>query len=102
MSKSAFVLVLFAAGCSSAASRSTAPDRLDGAAIAQSEMKKVTPSPNYPLSTCVVSGDPLGPVENRVAYTYHGTEVQFCCAHCVKDFSKDPDRYIAQVKAASK
>jgi YHS domain-containing protein len=67
------------------------------------ELKKLEKaSPNYPLTTCVVSGDKLGEMGDPVAYTYDGTEVQFCCPHCIDDFKKDPEKYLAQVRAAKK
>jgi len=64
------------------------------------EMKKVAASASYPLKTCVVSGEDLGPVESRVAYSYDGTEVQFCCPDCVKDFEREPAKYLAKITAA--
>ena len=70
------------------------------AAPAAHEMKSITPSANYPLKTCVISGEELGPVADRVAYSYDGTEVQFCCSHCVAKFEKDPAPYLAKIAAA--
>ena len=66
------------------------------------EMKKITPTETYPLKTCVVSGEDLGPVGDRVAYSYDGVEVQFCCPDCVPKFEKDPETYLAKIRAAMK
>ena len=65
------------------------------------KLEKTTASANYPLKTCVVSGEELPAVEKRVAYSYDGTEVQFCCPDCVKDFEKEPEKYLAKIRAAA-
>ena len=79
-----------------AAAPATAP------AAAPTKLEKTTPSANYPLKTCVVSGEDLGAMGERIAYTYEGTEVQFCCADCIDEFRKDPQTYLAKVRAAKK
>lgn len=56
---------------------------------------------SYPLSTCVVSGEKLGEMGKPVILNYQGTEVRFCCNDCVKTFKKDPEKYLAKLKAAS-
>lgn len=33
---------------------------------------------------------------------HEGTEVQFCCKACIKDFNKDPKKYLALLEAAKK
>ncbi len=65
-------------------------------------MKETTPSADYPLKTCVVSGEDLGAMGERIAYTYDVTEVQFCCPDCLEKFGKDPQPYLAKVRAAKK
>jgi len=56
--------------------------------------------PNYPLTTCVVSGDQLGEMGKPVVINYQGTDVQICCKECVASFQKDPAKYLARLKAA--
>lgn len=62
----------------------------------------------YPLTTCVISGDKLedgdmGPVINYV----HKEEgkpdrlVRLCCKGCVKDFKKDPAKYLKKIDDAA-
>jgi hypothetical protein len=63
------------------------------------KLEKTTPSANYALKTCVVSGEELG--DDRVAYKWGDTEVQFCCPDCVNDFEKEPEKYLAKIKAAA-
>jgi YHS domain-containing protein len=61
----------------------------------ESAMQQITPSANYPTNTCIVSGEPLG--ATKVAYSYGGREVQFCCPGCVAKFMKSPDTYLAKL-----
>ncbi|MEP2775645.1 MAG: YHS domain-containing protein [Luteolibacter sp.] len=33
-------------------------------------------------------------------FEHEGTTVKFCCKSCLKDFNKDPEKYIKQIKDA--
>ncbi|MCK6480252.1 MAG: hypothetical protein HUU06_00600 [Planctomycetaceae bacterium] len=66
------------------------------------ELKPMQPSASYPLKTCVVSGDPLAEMGGPIAFDYGGTEIQFCCQGCIKTFKKDPEAFMAKVRAAKK
>jgi hypothetical protein len=55
----------------------------------------------YPLTTCVVSGESLGEMGDAYSYHHGDREVRFCCKKCVKDFLKDPDKYLAKIDAAA-
>jgi len=35
-------------------------------------------------------------------FTYKDREIKFCCKDCVKDFKKDPDKYIKKIEEAEK
>lgn len=69
-------------------------------------LDRLTVSAGYPLSTCVVSGKPLGSMgtpytlvhreENRPPRT-----VLFCCAACLPDFTKAPARHLAKIDEAA-
>jgi hypothetical protein len=49
----------------------------------------------YPLQICVVSGEKLGgEMGEAVNYVYQGRLIRFCCKSCLKDFNKDPQKYI--------
>lgn len=49
----------------------------------------------YPLATCVVSGEKLGgDMGKPVIYDYKGREIRFCCAGCIKTFTKNPEKYL--------
>lgn len=56
---------------------------------------------DYPLTTCVVSGEELGAGGMKpYSLVHEGTEVRFCCEDCVTTFNKDPAKYVAMVKKA--
>jgi YHS domain-containing protein len=54
----------------------------------------------YTLKTCVVSGDKLGEMGDPFVYAYKGREIKFCCKGCLKDFNKEPDKYIKKIEEA--
>ena len=55
---------------------------------------------DYPLTTCVVSGEPLGSMGEPVVIEHEGTTVKFCCDSCLPKFNKDPETYVAKVKGS--
>ena len=61
-----------------------------------------TAADDYPLTTCVVSGEDLAAMGGHVSIQHEGREVRFCCKECVKTFKDDPAKYLALLdKAAS-
>ena|SRR5579859_346559 len=55
------------------------------------------------LTTCPVSGEILGgDMGKPVVFVYEGQEVKLCCPGCKKDFNKDPQKYLAKIRAADK
>ena len=56
----------------------------------------------YPLTTCIVSGEKLDSMGKPFVYDHEGREVRFCCKNCVKDFKKEPEKYLKQLNAAGK
>ena len=56
----------------------------------------------YPLATCVVSGEKLGTMGKPFVHNFEGREVQFCCKACLKEFNKDPQKFVKKLDAASK
>jgi len=68
--------------------------KLDEAVVAQQ-------GPRYPMTTCVVSGEVLGGEMGKpVERVFDNHLVRFCCTGCLKDFEKDPARYLATLDAA--
>jgi len=60
---------------------------------------------DYPLKTCVVTGEKLD--SDTYDYHYKGRLVRFCCKSCVEKFNKDPQKFLkildaAEQKAAKK
>ncbi|HVV00485.1 MAG TPA: YHS domain-containing protein [Verrucomicrobiae bacterium] len=54
----------------------------------------------YPLDKCVVSGEKLNEMGKPYEYEYKGREIKFCCKDCVKDFNKNPQKYIKKLEQA--
>jgi hypothetical protein len=54
----------------------------------------------YPFSYCLTSGEKLGEMGKPITTNYLGQEIKFCCPDCVKDFKKDPDKYMKKLQAA--
>ena len=55
------------------------------------------------LTTCPVSGDKLdGDMGKPYVFIYQGQEVKLCCKACKKDFDKNPDKYVAKIRAGDK
>ena len=55
-------------------------------------------SGDYPLTTCVVSGEELGSMGEPIVKEVNGTTVKFCCKICLPKFDKDPETYLAKLK----
>ncbi len=59
--------------------------------------KKLKP---YPLKTCVVSDEKLGGMGDAYTFEYEGREVKLCCKSCLKDFKKNPAKYVKKMEEA--
>lgn len=67
--------------------------KIDAAVI---EAQKV----DYPMDTCVVSGEKLGgEMGQPIDYVIGNRLVRFCCKGCVKMFEKNPAKYLAKIDA---
>jgi YHS domain-containing protein len=42
---------------------------------------------------CPVSGEEVGKMGDVVKFEHNGKIYNFCCAMCIKDFKKDPEKY---------
>ena len=49
---------------------------------------------NYPIKTCVVSGEELGSMGDPIVLVHEGTTVKLCCEGCKEDFEADPDKFL--------
>lgn len=54
----------------------------------------------YPLKTCVVTGEKLGGMGDAYTFEYEGREIKLCCKGCLKDFKKEPAKYIKKLEEA--
>ena len=73
----------------------TAP--LSSLAADQKTDKKPKP---YTLKTCIVSGEKLGEMGKPAVYEHEGREIKFCCKDCIKDFKKDPAKFVKKIEEA--
>ena len=55
---------------------------------------------NYPLDTCVVSGEPLGEMGDAMNHIQRNRLVRLCCKSCKKDLTADPAKYLSALDAA--
>ena len=67
------------------------------------EEKPAAKAKPYPLKTCVVSEEKLGgDMGDPYVFTYEGREVKLCCKSCLKDFNKEPAKYLKKIEAVEK
>ncbi|MCC6487915.1 MAG: hypothetical protein IT364_10485 [Candidatus Hydrogenedentes bacterium] len=53
---------------------------------------------DYPLDTCVVSGDKLGgAMGDPIDYVAGNRLIRLCCKGCIKDVAKDPAKYLQMI-----
>ncbi len=55
---------------------------------------------DYPLDTCVISGEKLGEMGAPVDYVYGNRLVRFCCNGCIAKFEKDPQTALDKIDTA--
>lgn len=59
--------------------------------------------PEYPMDTCVVSGEKLGgDMGEPVDYVIGDRLVEFCCPMCIKKFEANPAPYLSKLDAKAK
>ena len=67
----------------------------------RAEDKKTDAAKPYPLTTCVVSDEKLGGDHGKPhVFTHEGREIKLCCKSCLKDFKKDPAKYVKKIEEA--
>ncbi len=66
------------------------------------EEKKAEKAKAYPLEKCVVSDEKLGEMGKPYVFTHEGQEIKLCCKSCLKDFNKDPAKYLKKLDGAAK
>jgi YHS domain-containing protein len=66
----------------------------------KTEAKAAAKAKPYTLKTCAVSGEELGGMGKPYVFEYEGREIKLCCKSCLKDFNKEPAKYIKKVEQA--
>ena len=62
--------------------------------------KKAKP---YPLKTCIVSDEKLGGDHGEpYVFVHEGQEIKLCCKPCLKDFNKEPAKYLKKLEGGKK
>lgn len=56
----------------------------------------------YPLKNCLVSDEKLGEMGDPYVFAYKGQEIKLCCKGCLKDFNKDPKKFLKKIEDAGK
>jgi hypothetical protein len=64
------------------------------------EDKKVETAKPYPLDKCIVSDEKLGEMGKPYVFTHDGQEIKLCCKSCLKDFNKEPAKYLKKLEKA--
>ena len=70
-------------------------------AAAAPAKEKQPPAP-YPLDTCVVSDEKLGEHGQPYVFQHEGREIRLCCKICLKDFQKEPAKYLKKLDESAK
>lgn len=50
----------------------------------------------YPLKKCLVTDEALD--HDTYTFVHNGQEVKLCCKSCLKDFEKEPSKYLSKLK----
>lgn len=62
--------------------------------------KKAKP---YPLAKCVVSDEKFEGSEMKPhEFVYEGQTIKLCCKSCLKDFNKEPAKYLKKIEEEAK
>jgi hypothetical protein len=57
----------------------------------------------YTLKNCPVSDEKLGgDMGDPYVFIHEGRQIKLCCKSCLKDFKKNPEKYLKKIDAAEK
>lgn len=89
-----FIAVLFAGAATTTPLRAADKHQHDEAATAVKD-KKAKP---YPIDFCLVSDEKFeGSGMTPFEMVQDGQTIKFCCKNCVKDFKKEPKKYLTKL-----
>jgi len=100
--KSTLLFFLLAFGLASCANPTPVATAESAAASAKVSKKTAAKPKPYPLKTCLVTGDDLDDMDDRVSIVYEGQTFEFCCKPCLKKFNKNPGKYVKALEKATK
>ena len=87
-------------GILATSSLALAADESKPADAKPADAKSVKP---YPLKTCLVSDEKLGgDMGKPYVFVEKGQEIKLCCKSCLKDYQKEPAKYLKKIAAAQK
>lgn len=72
---------------------------LTASVMAAPSVRRVTPSADYPLATCVVTGMELEGSKDLRALMVGGTEIQVCCSACETMLRQNPAKYLKRYRS---
>ena len=75
--------------------------KIDAMPPAQGKSAQPAKPKPYPLRTCLVSGEDLDEMDERVSTVYKGQTYEFCCKPCLVKFKKDTEKYASKLGAAA-
>ncbi len=75
---------------------------LVGNAQAEDKKKEKDSAKSYPLDSCVVTDEKLGDHGKPYVFTHEKQEVKLCCKSCLKDFKKEPAKFLKKIEDANK
>lgn len=78
---------------------------LSGSAVAadQGSADQAKKSKPYTLKTCIVTDEKLGgDMGKPYVFVHEGQEMKLCCKGCLRDFNKEPAKYLKKLAVAQK
>ncbi|MFM8364873.1 MAG: hypothetical protein ACKOAS_06940 [Verrucomicrobiota bacterium] len=52
----------------------------------------------YPLTTCIVSDEPIDSMGKGISIMHEGQEIKLCCRECKGEFKADPDKFLKKLQ----
>ena len=103
MKSAALLFITFGLVACSTKAPATEEASAAGKAVTKKVVSEKAPKPKpYPLKTCLVTGDGLDDMDERVSTVYEGQTFEFCCKPCLKKFNKNPGKYVKALEKALK
>ena len=76
--------------------------QVDYAKADDAKAEKAAKAKPYPIKACVVSDEKFDSDMKPYTFTYKDQEIKLCCKDCLKDFNKQPEKYMKKIADAKK